>query len=106
MLLFDMGRAAVQCRVLGLSPQGLSVQDEQVMARPEPGSSPFYVEDADVSHGTVLLRDVWDPPLRSRWYIFDLGSRVLTEVRGTNDRAFFLAGDILAALRGRVKSPR
>jgi|UPI00056E8496 hypothetical protein len=97
--LFEMGGPAVRCAVVEESQMGFSLAAEITI--PRPGGSaptPYYVEDMDTRSGRVLLRDVFDKPFPSYWYLFDFNTRRIEKIGRAKHRAFFLLGDVLRAV--------
>jgi hypothetical protein len=87
----------VVCQVLVPEDRVVRLEREIFVPRTTARASPYSVVDLDPWSDSVLLVDVWDPPLGflTSWYMFDLGTQKLRRLGRAGGHAFFLAEDIL-----------
>jgi hypothetical protein len=71
--------------------------------RPAKSPAPFYVEDLSPWEDEVLLRDVYDWPSRSKWYVFNLVSREMKKIGNTSGYGFYLQCDILKSVEESIE---
>jgi hypothetical protein len=88
----------VLCSIFRVAGSRLLYSNDILIQRPSSAPSPFYVEDADPWSSNVLLTDVYDPPLRNSWLLFNFETGRLANL-GTADApfGFFMQGDVFDA---------
>lgn len=80
--------------------------DKHVIKRPAKSPAPFNVEDISPWSDEVLFCDVYDFPARSKWYLYDMDTRELNELRKkpfSGGWGFFLQCDIVGKTTAKKK---
>lgn len=78
-----------------LEADGIMKIDEYTISREKEASSPFWIVDYNVNTQDVVLIDVYDLPMKSKWYIYNNREKRLKKIGNAFDSGFFLMCDIL-----------
>jgi hypothetical protein len=84
------------CYLFRTVDSGLELERVIRIPRPQAGPSPFAVVDMDPWSDNVLLIDIRDPPVRSRWLLFNLASGASRPLGYAKAYGFFLRRDVFA----------
>jgi len=84
-------------RVFSQTTGGWRVETDVHIPRPIPAASPFSVVDLDLWSDRVLCIDVRDE-FGAKWFIYDLNSRLLTDIRSFHTYGLFLQHDLMKTL--------
>lgn len=83
------------CAVLHKVENDWILADRFTIARPDPSQASFYVEDMDLKTGTVILKDSYDFPYKSQWYLYTLHKKKLLPLGNASDYGIFLQHDLI-----------
>jgi hypothetical protein len=85
----------IECFKYDHSGSSLRFAKSFLVQRPQPGSSPFYIEDIDTEHQLILIVESNDLPIEPVLFIYDIEQGTLEEISKHRNFVFCLESDMV-----------
>jgi len=96
----------IEIHVFELRRNTLVHVGKKLIIRPRESPAPFLTIDASPWDDSVLVLDASDIPLRSKWYVYRMGTNQLQHIGRAARYGFYLQCDPLLRVRDAIKRPR